>query len=124
MPILNIQIMQGHTDSEKAALLENATQAVEASIAAPVQSIRIVLEEVAPGNVIVAGKLGQPMALALVRLISGRDEARKAALIAALSKAIHDSIGIAEQDIRVVLTDVPNTDMGMAGGVTAKSAGR
>ncbi|SAI72359.1 tautomerase [Bordetella ansorpii] len=124
MPILNIQIMQGHTDSEKTALLENATRAVEASIGAPVQSIRIVLEEVDARNVIVAGKLGHPMALALVRLIAGRDEAKKATLIAALSLAIHASLGIAEQDIRVVLTDVPNTDMGVAGGLTAKAAGR
>ncbi|WP_144638270.1 tautomerase family protein [Bordetella genomosp. 13] len=124
MPVLNLQIMQGRTGSEKTALLQNVTQAVESSIAAPLPSIRIVLDEVAADNVIVGGKIGHPMALALVRLIAGRDEAKKAALIAAVSKAIHTSIGIPEQDVRVIITDVPKTDMGVAGGVTAKAAGR
>jgi len=124
MPILNIQIMQGHTDSEKSALLENASKAVVDSIAAPVSTVRIVLDEVAPGHVIVAGRIGQPMALALVRLIEGRTEEKKAALVAALSKAIHASIGLSQSDIRVIITDVPNTDMGVADGLTAKAAGR
>lgn len=124
MPILNIQIMQGHTDSQKAALLENASKSVVDSIAAPLSSVRIVLEETAPGHVIVAGSIGQPMALALVYLIEGRTEEKKAALVAALSQAIHASIGLSQDDTRVIICDVPKTDMGVAGGLTAKAAGR
>jgi hypothetical protein len=34
------------------------------------------------------------------------------------------SIGISGQDVRVLLRDVPNTDMGAANGITAKANGR
>ncbi|ARP94857.1 tautomerase family protein [Bordetella genomosp. 13] len=124
MPILNIQIMQGHTEAQKAALLESASRSVMDSLAAPLASVRIVLEETAPQHVMVGGRIGHPMALALVRLIQGRTEEKKAALIAALNQAIHATLGISKDDIRVVITDVPTTDMGVAGGLTAKAAGR
>jgi len=124
MPIINIQIMQGHDDAKKTALLQNASQCVVDSIAAPLSSVRVVIDESPQKHVIVAGKLGHPMALARVFLIQGRTEEKKAALIAAMHEAIHSSIGISKNDIRVIVTDVPNTNMGMAGGVTAKSMGR
>ena len=124
MPILNIQIMQGHSAAQKTNLLKNSSQAVVDSIAAPLPSVRVVLEEVAPDHVIVAGELAKPMALVLARLIEGRTPEKKAALIAALSQAVHKSIDISEQDIRVILTDIPKTDMGVANGITALAAGR
>ena len=124
MPILNIQIMQGHSAAQKTSLLKNCSQAVVDSIAAPLPSVRIVLDEVAPGHVIVAGEIGKAMALLRVRLIVGRTDEKKAALIAALNQAVHESIGISGQDIRVIITDVPKGDMGVAGGVTALAAGR
>lgn len=124
MPILSIQILQGHTVAQKTALLQACSQAVVDSIAAPLPTVRIVLEEAAPQHVIVSGEIGKAMALVLVRLIEGRDAAKKAALIAALSQAAHQSLDISQQDVRVVITDVPKTDMGMAGGVTALATGR
>jgi len=124
MPILNIQIMQGHSAAEKTALLENCSQAVVDSIAAPLSSVRIVLDEAAPGHVVVAGEIGKPMALVLARLIEGRTIEKKAALIAALNRAVSASIGISPQDIRVIITDIPKSDMGGAGGVTALAAGK
>lgn len=124
MPILNVQIMQGHTPAAKAALLKGLSQAVVDSIAAPVASVRVTLHEVAPEHVIVAGELGKAMALVTVDLIAGRSVELKAALIAALNQAACDSIGISGQDVRVVLRDVPKTDMGVANGLSAASAGR
>lgn len=124
MPILNMQIMQGHSAAQKAQLLQNCSQAVVDSIAAPLPSIRVVLEEIAPEHVIVAGEPGKSMALVLARLIEGRTPEKKAALIAAVSRAVHTSLDISEQDIRVIITDVPKTDMGVAGGITALAAGR
>ncbi|CAM4354501.1 tautomerase family protein [Bordetella muralis] len=124
MPILNMQIMQGHSTAQKAQLLQNCSQAVVDSIAAPLPSIRIVLEEVAAEHVIVAGEIGKPMALVIARLIEGRTPEKKAALIAAVSRAVHHSLDISEQDVRVIVTDVPKTDMGVAGGITALAAGR
>lgn len=124
MPILNIQIVQGRSAQQKKALLTKVSQAVVDSLAAPVASVRIMLSEIPAEHVIVAGEVGKEAALVQAMLITGRTEEKKAALLAAISRAVHQSIDISEQDVRVVITDVPNTDMGMAGGVSAKSAGR
>ena len=124
MPILNVQIMQGHSVSQKADLLRNITQAIVDSVKAPLHTVRIVLEEVPPYHVIVAGEMGKPMALVTANLIEGRTEELKAALIHALAHAVEQSIGLSIQDVRVILYDIPKTDIGVAGGKTAKAAGR
>ena len=124
MPILNVQILQGHTAAQKAALLKAASNAVVESIAAPLPSVRIVLQEVPAEHVIVAGEIGKRMARVDVELIEGRDEVKKAALIAALNQAVCASIDISGEDVRVLLRDVPKTDMGVANGLSAKAAGR
>ncbi len=124
MPIINLQIMQGHTAVQKTELLKNMTQAVVDSISAPLASVRVVIQEVPRENVIVAGELGKDMALATVGLIAGRTEDQKAALIAALAASVEQSIGLSIQNVRVILLDTPTTDMGVAGGKTAKAAGR
>lgn len=124
MPILNVQIMQGHSAAQKTALLKAASQAVVESIAAPLSSVRIVLQEIPAEHVIVAGEIGKAMARVDAALIEGRDEAKKSALIAALNQAVCDSIGISGEDVRVLIRDVPKTDMGVANGLSAKAAGR
>ena len=124
MPIINIQIIQGHSATQKTDLLKNMTQAVVDSISAPLATVRVVIQEVERENVIVAGVLGSDMALATVGLISGRTEEQKAALIAALANSVEKSIGLSIQNVRVILLDTPTTDMGVAGGKTAKAAGR
>ena len=124
MPILNVQISQGSSASQKTALLQKMTQAVVDSVGAPLASIRIVLQEVPPEHVIVAGEVGKEMALVTANLIEGRTDALKAALIAALANAIEQATGISTQNVRVVLYDIPKTDLGVAGGRTALAAGR
>ncbi len=124
MPILNVQIMQGHSVSQKADLLRKMTQAIVESVKAPLHTVRIVLEEVPSQHVIVAGELGKPMALVTANLIEGRTEELKAAMIHAVADAVEQSIGLSIQDVRVILYDIPKTDMGVAGGKTAKAAGR
>jgi len=64
------------------------------------------------------------MAQVVAYLLPGRTEADKQALIAALSRAVTDSIAISDQNSRIVILDVPTTDMGVAGGISAKMAGR
>ncbi len=124
MPILNVQISQGSSASQKTALLQKMTQAVVDSVGAPLASIRIVLQEVPPEHVMVAGEIGKEMALVTANLIEGRTDALKAALIAALANAIEQATGISTQNVRVVLYDIPKTDLGVAGGRTALAAGR
>ncbi|WP_459614779.1 tautomerase family protein [Bordetella sp. 2513F-2] len=124
MPLCNVQIMQGHTAAQKTALLQALSQSIVDSIGAPVASVRAVLQEVGPEDVIVAGQVGAPMARVDIALLHGRTEAQKAALLAAVNAAVSRSIGISDQAVRVVLHDVPTTDMGVAGGISAKAAGR
>ena len=124
MPILTVQILPGRSAQQKTQLLTRVSQAVVDSLAAPLSSVRVVLQEVAAEHVIVGGEVGKDMALLRVMLIEGRTEEKKAALFAAVSRAVHESIDISEQDIRIIITDVPKTDMGVAGGVSAKAAGR
>lgn len=124
MPILNVQISQGSSALQKTALLQKMTQAVVDSVGAPLASIRIVLQEVPPEHVMVAGEIGKEMALVTANLIEGRTDALKAALIAALANAIEQATGISTQNVRVVLYDIPKTDLGVAGGRTALAAGR
>ena len=64
------------------------------------------------------------MALVTANLIHGRSDELKAALIAAVANAVEQSTGISTQNVRVVLYDIPNTDLGVAGGKTARAAGR
>lgn len=124
MPILTIKIPAGHHASQKADLLKGLTDAVTNSLQAPLPSIRVTIDEVAPENCIVAGEIGKPNALVHAALIAGRSEALKAALIAQIAKAVEQAIGLSAEHTRVLIQDYPTTDMGVAGGVSAKAAGR
>ncbi len=124
MPILNVQISQGLSAAQKTALLQKMTQAIVDSVGAPLASIRIILQEIPPEHVIVAGEPGKEMALVTANLIQGRSDELKAALIAGVANAIEQSTGISTQNVRVVLYDIPKTDLGVAGGKTALAAGR
>ncbi|MDN3988460.1 tautomerase family protein [Zwartia vadi] len=124
MPMLNVQILQGHSAAKKTDLLKKLTQSVVDSIGAPLASVRVVLQEIPPEHVIVAGEIGKEMVMITVGLIRGRTEDQKAAVIAAIFEATEQAIGVSKQNIRVILFDRPATDFGVAGGVTAKAAGR
>jgi|SRR5690606_26707613 len=122
MPIITAQLAAGYTAAQKTALLEQATQAIVDSLQAPLPSVRIFLQE--SQETIVAGQLSANLLTFIAYLIEGRTEAQKAALILALNQAGCASTGMSSQDIRVIIQDVPKTDMGVAGGISAKQAGR
>lgn len=124
MPIFTIQIPTGYTNDQKALLLNGVTKAVIESIQAPLPSIRANLLEVPPENTIVSGEIGQVMTLIHGALIVGRTESQKSALIAALSQTVQDTIGISTQHTRVLIHDFEKTDLGVAGGISAKASGR
>ena len=124
MPMLNVQILQGHSAAKKTDLLKKLTQSVVDSIGAPLASVRVVLQEIPAEHVIVAGEIGKEMVMITVGLIRGRTEDQKAAVIAARFEATEQAIGVSKQNIRVILFDRPATDFGVAGGITAKAAGR
>jgi len=124
MPMLNVQLIQGYNTAQKTELLKKLTQSVMDSVSAPLASIRVVIQEVPRENVIVAGELGHEMVMITVGLIHGRSDELKAALISAMANAVEAAIGVSTQNVRVILFDTPTTDVGVAGGRTAKAAGR
>ena len=124
MPILTIKIPAGHSKDQKVALLKGLTDAVIKSTGAPLSSIRVSIDEILPENTIVSGVLGQPNALVHAALIVGRSEQIKVALIAEVAKAVEQAIGLSTEHTRVLIQDYPTTDMGVAGGISAKAAGR
>jgi 4-oxalocrotonate tautomerase len=61
MPIARISIMDGRTDEQKAALIAAVTEAIHQSIAAPVENIRVLLDEVPRTQWGIAGKTAQAL---------------------------------------------------------------
>ncbi|NVZ81117.1 2-hydroxymuconate tautomerase family protein [Pseudomonas yamanorum] len=63
------------------------------------------------------------MPIMQVYLIEGRDDEQKARLIEALTNAAIESIQAPPESVRVIITEVPKTQFGIAG-KTAKALGR
>jgi 4-oxalocrotonate tautomerase len=63
------------------------------------------------------------MPIARVSIMDGRTDEEKAALIAAVTEALHQSIGAPYENIRVLIDEVPRTQWGI-GGRTAQALGK
>ncbi len=55
MPLIEIHLLEGRTDSQKKALLASVTAAVQESIGAPIESIRVWIQEFSPQEYMAAG---------------------------------------------------------------------
>ena len=63
------------------------------------------------------------MPLAIIHILEGRDDAKKAALIARVTDAISESLDAPRENVRVIVQEVPKSQWGIAG-KTAKQLGR
>lgn len=126
MPTLEAFIGARHADGQKQQLIVALTDAVVDAIGAPVDSVRIILSEVAAYNYGSGGQApvtgADGIALIQVFLIAGRSDAQKQALIAALTAAA-GTLAIPASAVQIIIKDVPNTDFGLAG-QTAAALGR
>ena len=57
MPLIEIHLLEGRTDEQKKALLTAVTRAVQESIGAPLESIRVWINEFSPKAYMAAGVL-------------------------------------------------------------------
>lgn len=57
MPLIEIHLLEGRTDEQKKALLTAVTEAVHISIDAPLETIRVWLQEISPKEFMAAGIL-------------------------------------------------------------------
>lgn len=57
MPLVEIHLLEGRTDEQKKALLTAVTAAVHDSIGAPLESIRVWVQEFTPKEYMISGVL-------------------------------------------------------------------
>lgn len=57
MPLIEIHLIEGRSDEQKKVLLTAITQAVHDSIGAPLESIRVWIQEMPPKEFMAAGVL-------------------------------------------------------------------
>ncbi len=57
MPLVEIHLLEGRTDEQKKALLAAVTTAVHTSIGAPLETIRVWVQEFSPKEYMAAGVL-------------------------------------------------------------------
>jgi 4-oxalocrotonate tautomerase len=57
MPLIEIHLLEGRTDEQKKALLTAVTRAVNESINAPLETIRVWVQEFSPREYMAAGVL-------------------------------------------------------------------
>ena len=57
MPLIEIHLLEGRTDDQKKALLTAVTAAVHDSIGAPLESIRVWVQEFSPKEYMIGGVL-------------------------------------------------------------------
>lgn len=57
MPLVEIHLLEGRTDEQKRALLSAVTDAVHDSIGAPLETIRVWVQEFSPKEYMAAGVL-------------------------------------------------------------------
>jgi len=124
MPFVTITATPGLSADQKKQLLLRSSDTVVKTLSTSLASVRIVLHELPEGHYLNGGQFGSPTVMYEVDMIAGRTEEQKAALIAALGPTAHEATGVPVAEVRARVTDFPNTNMGMANGVTAKQAGR
>jgi len=57
MPLIEIHLLEGRTDDQKKALMTAVTAAVHGSIGAPLETIRVWVQEFSPKEYMAAGVL-------------------------------------------------------------------
>jgi len=57
MPLIEVHLLEGRTDDQKKALLSALTKAVQDSIGAPLDTIRIWIQEFSPKEYMASGVL-------------------------------------------------------------------
>jgi len=57
MPLVEIHMLEGRTDSQKKALMDGVTEAIRDSLGVPLTSIRVWIQEFSPKDYMIAGEL-------------------------------------------------------------------
>lgn len=124
MPFINITATQPLTAEQKKQLIQRTSDAVIEVLSTAPPSVRILLNELPAGHYFCGGSFDSAAVLYDIDMIEGRTEEAKAKLIHTLSQVAHEATGVPLDNVRTRLSDFPKENVGMAGGMTAKQAGR
>lgn len=61
MPIITVQMMEGRSPEQKAALIAELTDATHRAVGAPVESVRVVLQEIPKTDFGIGGKTAKAL---------------------------------------------------------------
>lgn len=61
MPIIQVNMMEGRTDEQKAKLIEELTLATERAIDAPIESVRVLIHEIPKTEFGIGGKTAKSL---------------------------------------------------------------
>jgi len=123
MPMMKAHIRSGFSPEQKAVLIGAYTDSIATTLNMPLRSIRVMLEDLPNGASAVAGVIDAELTIIEVFMIEGRTEIQKTNLITSLTESTADSLGVSGESVRILLHDMPKTNVGI-GGQSAKALGR
>lgn len=124
MPYIHILVNKPHANEVKARLMHAVSGALTQSMGAPLSSIRVNILPLASHDTMVAGVIGPEIVEVHIYWIAGRTVEQKEAALMAVNQAVHETLDVPADLCRTVIHEIPTTDLGVAGGISAKRAGR
>ncbi len=114
MPLVRIDIVEGRSDSEIAALADTVHEVMLTVFAAPARDRYRVISEHKPGRLILEDTglgLERTDGMVLVQVVQqGRSETQKRALYAALVERLKENAGVRPEDLVVSVTENTRAD--------------
>ncbi len=117
MPLLQIDLMEGHSAETHRRLLEECTARFARIVDSPIERFRSFINLVPTSQWALGGVVGDAKVSPLIRidLMEGRPQQVREALISELSQLTADILGIPLADTRVYISEIPPDRWGIAG---------
>ncbi len=123
MPVIQIDLMEGHSEATHRALLERCTASFAEIVGGPVERFRSTIVVLPAAQWALGGQAAPARVSPLIRftLLQGRPPELLRRLLLDVSQVAADVLGIPLDDTRAIITEIPATHWGI-GGVPASEA--
>ena len=117
MPLIQIDLMEGHDDAVHRELLERCTALYADAVSAPIERFRSQVNVVAATQWAAGGVVAPTRVSPLIRisLMAGRPPELLRELMADMSALVAEILDISIDDTRVLVTEIPPTHWGIGG---------
>ncbi|HEY5847145.1 MAG TPA: tautomerase family protein [Microlunatus sp.] len=121
MPLVRVDLPEGRSAHERAAIADVVYQAMVTTANVPANDRFVVLSEHSASDLIMDPHYlleRSPAALVIqITLNQGRSLEVKKALYRAIADGLHERVGIAENDVMISLVEVPKENWSFGGGI-------